>query len=298
MRRSAIGTDVEHQLAIDVIRDGQTFSLAGGAGTVGAVSDAGFTPPPPPPPNLTPPPGYAGYAPTLGSAVPLRRLGGLRTAILVLLAVYAVAAAIAIAVLPAMVDAADQFLASGRTDADEDRFLEQLGPFVITSLLTGLATLAIFVLSIIWLHRIVSNHRSVGRNTSWSPGWAIGSWFVPPLIVYAVPMLVLRESWKASDPAVSPGDDGWRTSAVNPVVYVWWALYGLAPIVFLVAGVTIQAGTFGSQDTEDLADFLGDRMGFSIAQSVIGIAAAIAWALLVRGLSARHTLLTGEAAPG
>ena len=259
------------------------------------MSDAGFTPPPPPPPpNLTPPPGYAAYAPTFGSAVPLRRLGGLRTAIVVLLAVYAVAAAIAIAVLPAMVDAADQFLAD---EISEDEYLEKLGPFVITSLLTGVATVAIFVLSIIWLFRIVSNHRSIGRRTSWSPGWAIGSWFVPPLIVYAVPMLVLRESWKASDPAVSPGDDGWRQSAVNPIVYVWWALYGLAPIVFLVAGVTIQAGTFGSQDTEDLAEFLRDRVGFSIAQSAIGILAAIAWALLVRGLSARHTMLTGEAVP-
>ena len=104
---------------------------------------------------------------------------------------------------------------------------------------------------------------------------------MPPLIVYAVPMLVLRESWKASDPAVPPGDDGWRQSAVNPIVYVWWALYGLAPIVFLVAGVTVPGRHVRSQDTEDLAEFLRDRVGFSIAQSAIGILAAMAWALLV-----------------
>ena len=98
------------------------------------------------------------------------------------------------------------------------------------------ATIAIVVLSIIWLYRVVSNHRAIGRDTRWGPGWAIGGWFVPPIVVYAVPMLVLRESWQAADPAVPPGDDRWRRNPVNPLVYVWWVLYGLVPIIFLVAG--------------------------------------------------------------
>jgi hypothetical protein len=257
------------------------------------VSDAGSPPPPPPPPSLTPPPGYAAYSPGVGSTAPLRRVGGLRTAIAILLAVYAVASGITIAVMSSVLDAADEYLASDRSNADEDEFLERLAPFSIASVLVGLATLAIFVLSIIWLYRIVSNHRAIGRRTSWSPGWAIGGWFVPPLVVYAVPMLVLRESWKAADPSVPPGDDRWRQSAVNPIVYVWWVVYGLAPIVFLITGVAFQTATF-SREIEDLADSMRDNVGFTVAQSIVGIVAALAWALLVRGLTARHATLTGE----
>ncbi|MGI9030547.1 MAG: DUF4328 domain-containing protein [Ilumatobacteraceae bacterium] len=259
------------------------------------MSDAGSSPPPPPPPpNLAPPPGYAGYSASPWSAVPLARVGGMRTAITVLLAVYAVAGVVSILVLPRVTEAADDYLAG---TIDEDEFLERFGPFVITGALTGLATLAIFVLSIIWLHRIVGNHRAMGRRTQWSPGWAVGGWFVPPLVVYAIPMLVLRESWKASDPSSQPGDDSWRQSPVNPIVYVWWVLFGLAPIVFVIAGVAFQGATFG-QDTDDLADSLRDNAGLTTAQSIVSIAAAVAWFLLVRGLTARHTALTGEARPG
>jgi hypothetical protein len=257
------------------------------------VSDAGSPPPPPPPPNLTPPPGYVAYTPTPGAAVPLRRVGGLRTAIGILLAVYALAAGISIAVTPTAIDAADEFLSSDRGSTAENDFLEKLAPFTIASVLVGLSMLAIVVLSMIWLYRIVSNHRAVGRRTSWSPGWAIGGWFLPPLIVYAIPMLVLRESWKASDPSSTPGDEGWRQSPVNPIVYVWWVVYGLVPIVFVITGITFQAAEF-SRDIQDLARSMRDDVGFTVAQSAVSIVGALLWALLVRGLTARHTALTGE----
>ncbi len=255
------------------------------------VSDAGSPPPPPPPPNLTPPPGYEGYTPNLSEALPLRRVGGLRTAILVLLGVYVLGAVVSLAATPAVTDAADEYLDGV---IDEDEFLERLAVNGIAGLLTVGATLAILVLSIIWLYRIVANHRAIGRRGSWAPGWAIGGWFVPPLVVYAIPMLVLRESWKASDPTVPTGDERWRQSPVHPVVYVWWVLYGLAPIVFIAAGVTFQTGNL-SQDSEDLADSLRDSAALTVAQGLVGVAAAVAWALLIRGLTARHTELTGEA---
>lgn len=255
------------------------------------MSDPGSPPPPPPPPNLAPPPGYAGYTPSLGAAVPLRRVTTLRTAILVLLAVYAVGSIITIAATPTVVNAAEDFLDGTLT---EDEFLERLAVNAIAGLLTVGATIAIVVLSIIWLYRIVANHRAIDRRTTWAPGWAIGGWFVPPLVLYVVPMLVLRESWKAADPSVPPGDDRWRNSSENPMIYVWWVLYGLAPIIFIAAGVTFQVGSF-SQDADELADSLRDGQGFTIAQGLVGVLSAIAWALVVRGLTARHTELTGEA---
>ena len=257
------------------------------------VSDAGSTPPPPPPPNLTPPPGYAAYEPTLAGAVSLRRIQGLRTAIVILLGFYIIGGLVAVFATPVAADAAQKYLDSARTSTDEDDFLASVAITGIAGFITVAATIAILVLSMIWLYRIVGNHRAIGRQTTWSTGWAIGGWFVPPLVVYAVPMLVLRESWKASDAAVPPGDDRWRQIPVNPIVYVWWVLYGLAPIVFIVAGVTFETSGF-NQDPDELAESFVDSQGFTMAQGIVGVLSAIAWALLVRGLTTRHVALTGE----
>ena len=92
----------------------------------------------------------------------------------------------------------------------------------------------------IWLYRIVANHRAIGRQLTWAPGWAIGGWFLPPFVLYIIPMLMLSESWKATDPEVPPGDDRWRQNSVSPLVYVWWVLYGLVPIVFIIQGVDVR----------------------------------------------------------
>jgi hypothetical protein len=239
-----------------------------------------------------PPPGYVGYEPSLSAAVPLRRVGGLGKAMLILLGVAAVGFLIQAISIPSAVDAARDVIA-GRID--EDQFNEDLAPFSLAGLLTGATFIALIVLTMIWLYRIASNHRAIGRQITWVPGWAIGGWFLPPLILYIIPMLMLSESWKAADPEVAPGDDRWRQNSVSPLVYLWWVLYGLVPIIFIVRGITFDTATF-SQDAVDVAEAIEDQQGFMIAQSLSGLASAIAFLLLVRALTARHARLTGESA--
>ena len=69
---------------------------------------------------------------------------------------------------------------------------------------------------------------------------AIGGWFLPPFL-YVIPTLVLREAWKAADPAVPPGDDSWKRNKDNPLLWVWFAVYGVGTVVLsrhqLVAAV-------------------------------------------------------------
>ena len=255
------------------------------------MSDAG-SPLPPPPPSATPPPGYLGYEPSLSAAVPLRRVGGLGKAILILLGVAVVGYIIQAISIPSAVDSAQKLLAG---EISENEFDDDLAPFGLAGLLTGAAFIALIVLTMIWLYRIAANHRAIGRQLSWAPGWAIGGWFLPPLILYIIPMLMLSESWKAADPEVPPGDDRWRQNSVSPLVYLWWVLYGLVPILFIVQGVTFDTASF-SQDAQDVADAIEDQQGFMIGQSLSGVASAIAFGLLVRALTARHARLTGESA--
>ena len=156
-----------------------------------------------------------------------------------------------------------------------------------------MAQVALIVLTMIWLFRIAKNHQALGRRLTWGPGWAIGGWFLPP-ILYVIPFLMLRESWKAAEPDVPPGDDRWKSSPDTPLLWIWGLLYIVAPVVFVAVGLRQQFGAMGS-DAEDLADFFHDRLGLLVAQSIAGILAAVAWGLLVRALTDRHAHLTGEA---
>ncbi|MDQ3468272.1 MAG: DUF4328 domain-containing protein [Actinomycetota bacterium] len=246
---------------------------------------------PPPPPNLTPPPGYVGYEPTLAGAVPLQRVHKLRTALYVLLAAVAVGNVIVFATTPAQVDAAREFIAG---TIDEDTFTERQAGNAFAQLFVGAATIAIVVLTMIWLHRIAKNHRTLGRRITWGPGWAIGGWFLPP-VLYVIPTLTLREHWKAADPAVPPGDDRWRSGPEPVLVYVWFLLYSVIPVALAIAGAATFLQAFG-QDADDLADALVDTQAISMISAAVTVAAAVAWFLVVRGLTDRHVALTGETA--
>ena len=127
------------------------------------------------------------------------------------------------------------------------------------SALSGAAQLAIVVLSIIWTYRIVKNHRTIGRRTTWGPGMAIGGWFLPPFL-YVIPTLVLREAWKAADPAVPPGDDRWKAGKDNPILWAWFLVYGVGTLVLSIIGSSLQFQQFGG-DADDLADAYADSLG-------------------------------------
>jgi hypothetical protein len=69
--------------------------------------------------------------------------------------------------------------------------------------IAGLQAVAYIVASIlflIWFHRAYKNLRPLGAvNLTYSPGWAVGGFFVPFLNLVR-PFQVMREIWKASDP--------------------------------------------------------------------------------------------------
>ena len=171
--------------------------------------------------------------------------------------------------------------------------MDDLAAYNLSGGLTLVSQLALIVITMIWLFRIAKNHQTLRRRLTWGPGWAIGGWFLPPL-VYVIPFLMLRESWKAAEPEVQPGDDRWKSSSDTPLLWVWGVLYVVVPLAFIVVGLRQQFGAMGN-DAEDLADFFDDRLGLLVAQSVVAVLAAVAWGLLVRALTDRHTRLTGEA---
>ena len=253
-------------------------------------------PPPPPPPLLGQPPAAPVAYPAfpVGAEAPrLRRLGRLVNVLVVLTGVAALANLVASILSATAVGEAEDYLA-GRID--EDAFIDAYTPAVAVGGLQSIVFLAVIVLTIVWLHRVLSNHRALGRTGTWGPGWAIGGWFVPPFVVYVIPYLVLRETWRGSDPDVPLGDERWKREPVPVVITVWWVVYGLAPIVLIaLQGRAAISRGVESSDSENLAEAVRDQVGLSFASSALTVVAAIAWITIVRGISARHRRLIGEA---
>jgi hypothetical protein len=249
-------------------------------------------PPPPPPPGANLPPGYTAYQPGAPTGVgPLKGVRKLGTAIVVLVAICAVATLVSPLLIPQVEDSARDYLA-GRIS--EDDFVSDWLTFSAIGGLVGLLTLAAAVITMIWMYRMASNHRQLRRQGTWAPLWAVFGWFLPPCVIYAIPMLMFRELWKASDPDVPLGSDQWKQSRVSPVVIVWWVIFGLAPLVFIAANGADQFGGGFGADTEDAAQNIIDTAGTAWPSALVNVAAAAAYVVLVRQVTARHARLIRE----
>ncbi len=240
----------------------------------------------------TPPPGYVAYGNHPTPTTSLRRVRGLSVAIVVLTAVVAVGSVLTTILTASITQDASDFLDG---ELSQDDFESAIGPLNAAQLITGLATIAIFVVTVIWMYRVATNIRAYQRDTTWSPLFAIFGWMLPPFVLYIIPTLMLRELWKASDPTDPNDTQSWRDSKDNPLVWAWFVLYGLAPIVLLVFSVSsfLDAGLGGSS-VESLADTLDTFDAFNVVAAIVNVAAAVVWILLVRQLTARHVRLTNE----
>ena len=251
----------------------------------------GGTPaPPPPPPDFAPPPGYVGYGQP-GAVTPTRRTRPLAKSIVVMTTIVAVAT-ILTAILSASLSTDAEAYLDGRLG--EDDFRDALGPLSTVQLLAGLATLATGILTMIWMYRVATNLRSLGRRTTWNPLFAVFGWFLPPLVLYIIPFLMLRELWKASDPE-AVGDERWRKSGENPALWVWFALFGILPtILVFIQASSLATDGLPNTDLEAVADGLD---GFGLGGwfvALTSVVAAVTWILVVRQLTDRHARLTGE----
>ena len=235
---------------------------------------------------MAPPPGYAAYPPT-------NWRGG--TSRVQPLATWILRAArrrrargsvVSLLTIRPLVDDARRYLVV-QDDADFD---SAVGLNLVGTAVTGIPSVAIVVLTMIWLYRIAQNHARLGRSLRWASGWAIGGWFAPPCL-YVIPTLMLQESWKAADPAVPPGSDRWKAGAQSAVIWIWFVVYSLVGNIGSTALNVVQA--FKTKRI-DQARFFVDHEALLYVQPVIAIAGCVSWFAVVRTLTRRHTQLTGE----
>ena len=257
-------------------------------------------PPPPPPSGLTPPPGYVAYQGQPTPTAAIRRVGGLAIPIIVSTIVVALGTLVGAFLSAGIATDAADFLAGSITQSE---FEDALVPLNSVQLMVSVATLATGVLTIVWMFRIAQNVRAFGRATTWSPLFAIFGWFLPPLVLYVIPFLVLRELWKASEPSAPPisgaqvdGTDGWKRSPDNPVLWAWFVFFGILPaVLFAIQIGSFAAGGLPTGDVESVAESLDEFGTLGWLTAVLSVVAAVLWVRFVRQLTQRHKQLTNEA---
>jgi len=79
------------------------------------------------------------------------------------------------------------------------------------------------VVWLVWQHRAHANLLSLGvQGTRFTPGWAVGWWFIP-IANLGKPYQAVRELWRASSPDALETD--WKQQPTWPVIPWWWATW-------------------------------------------------------------------------
>jgi hypothetical protein len=252
--------------------------------------------PPPPPPTLTAPAGYVAYQNGPAPAATVSRVGGLAKWVMGLVGVAGIAGVLSAVLIAPMIDTASDFI---RGDISEDEFEDAYVGVQLVQGLQSIVGLAAGVMTIIWMYRISKNVRAYGRATTFAPVFSIFGWILPPFL-YVLPLLILRELWKASDPETPAGSEGWKASKENPLLYVWFLVYGVIPaVITLIVTVNTVSSLFsngiaGAGDPVTVAETLESTGTYTIASGGIALVAAIVWIVCVKQLTARHIAMTGE----
>jgi hypothetical protein len=93
---------------------------------------------------------------------------------------------------------------------------------------------------LIWEYRAFANLSALkAENLEFSPGWAVGWWFIP-FANLVKPFQAVRELYNESDPNIDAEKGFLQTSPDTPaLITFWWATYLISNVAFRVADALI-----------------------------------------------------------
>ncbi|MGH2684528.1 MAG: DUF4328 domain-containing protein [Actinomycetota bacterium] len=179
------------------------------------------------------------------------------------------AVVLAVVTIPLQLDRADAFetyLATG-DPSDLETSDDLFAALALPSAAIGLATIVMFLR---WFSRAYRNLPAIGiRRLRFTPGWAIGSWFVPFLNLWR-PKSITNDLWRTGDPELPSGvTTEWRGRPVGAVVHWWWGIYVASFVRFTLA--------LNDADVVEQADADGARQEafYSLLTAIAGVLAIV-----------------------
>ena len=164
---------------------------------------------------------------------------------------------------------------------------EQVSLADVLQLLVGIGNLLVYVSLVVaflvWLHRASRNVPALGNPKSkveFTPGWAVG-WFFIPFANLVMPYRAVREVWEKSDPAVRTQQDVMFTPPSSGGLLLGWWVAWVASNVLSNASMRLQ----GAADTPEALRWTA---GLDLVADLVGILAAALAILVVRGIDRRQ----------
>jgi len=155
----------------------------------------------------------------------------------------------------------------------------------VLSLLIRLALIGIGFLTgvafLLWIYRASTNLKALGAaELKYSPGWAIGGFFVPFLNLVR-PYQVVTEIWRASAAGASrSGGVNWTYEQTPAFISVWWGSWLLSGFLDSLSVLVVFGAAAGNQQ------LVAGR--YRAASDLIGIASAALAMTVVLAINARQ----------
>jgi hypothetical protein len=164
----------------------------------------------------------------------------------------------------------------------------------VTYIVSEIALLVPFLVFLFWLHRAATNAGAFARELRFTPGWAVG-WFFVPFANLVRPARVVNEIWQAQDLApVAATRVGRSVLRISPLVPVWWGLW-----ILDIGGLGGRLLGVVYSQSNSLAG-IRNATYLDMAYSLVVIASLLATIRLVRRMDAREAakaaLLAAQAA--
>jgi Domain of unknown function (DUF4328) len=152
--------------------------------------------------------------------------------------------------------------------------------------LIGIGWLLLFVVSgiifIAWFYRSYKNLRPLGVDrTRYSPGWAIGSWFIPLANLW-IPKQIANDIWRGTEPTDNPRIIMSPQDPIPAFLTFWW-------ISWIVIGVLNFRISFSFETSDPpTLDSLQRDSQIQLANIAVWALAALLAMKVVRDITARQ----------
>jgi len=151
--------------------------------------------------------------------------------------------------------------------------IEDIAPYETAERTIDIAVLVTFFVAafgfLFWFRRAYANAHALGLRGAYSPGWAVGAWFVP-ILNFVRPAQIAFEMWRHAGPTVVG-----RSSIVG----VWWTMFLLDNF-----GTRVGMAMLNSPDPDTQQNAFHLLLAVDVV-AVVGLVLAI---VIVRRLTKAH----------
>lgn len=150
------------------------------------------------------------------------------------------------------------------------------------------------VLFLIWMYRARRNLVPLrAGGLVYSPFWAVAGWFIPIMHLFR-PFQVMREIWRASEPAGDPRQPmDWKTTPGSALLGWWWAMALFSEFsAYFFIFATFRSFASGDYMRAAVWDVAGEA--FSLAAIILE---ALVVERVIRRQAQRHAALNAQSDP-